>query len=187
MNELVLVRHAASRQDPTRRAAEWLLQDDAHVSIRQLADRLEPLALDAVVTSLEPKAMATGRGLADHLRLKLASAPQLHEHDRGNVPLLPDDAWRDTLRRFFRYPDVLVFGRETANEARERFRRGLVSALDHSGSERPAVVAHGTVMCLLVAEANELDPFELWSGLAMPEAWLVAWPALTLKARLVAC
>ncbi len=184
MNEVVLVRHAPTRRDATRPSTEWRLRADAGGPIRDLADRLGPLALDLVVTSLEPKAVATGRGLAEHLRLPLTSEPRLHEHDRGNVPLLPDAAWHDTLRRFFRHPDVLVFGRETASEARERFRGGLVAALERNRAERPAVVAHGTVMSLLVAQANDLDAFELWRSVAMPEAWLLGWPDLELKARI---
>lgn len=186
MNEVVLVRHAPSRLDPRRPSSAWRLQENAGEAIRDLAERLEPLALDLVVTSLEPKAVATGRGLAERLRLPVTSAPRLHEHDRGNVPLLSDEAWNDTLRRFFRHPDVLVFGRETATEARERFRAGLHAALERTPAERPAVVAHGTVMSLLVAEANDLDPFELWRSVAMPEAWLLGWPDLKLKARIAA-
>lgn len=184
MTEVVLVRHAPSRLDPAAAAAEWRLEEEAEASIRSLAERLEPLGLDLVLTSLEPKAVATGRGLADRLRLPFASAPKLHEHQRGSLPLLSEDAWHDTQRRFFRHPDVLVFGRETATEARDRFRRGLESALARNRGERPAVVAHGTVMSLLVARANGLDPFDLWRSIAMPEAWLVGWPDLTLKRRI---
>lgn len=184
MSEVVLVRHASTRREAAVPAAQWRLQDGSAERIAVLAARLEPLGLDAVVASLEPKAVATGRELARHLGLPLASAPRLHEHQRGNLPLLDDGAWRDTLRRFFRYPDVLVFGRETASEARERFRAGLAAALHRDGRQRPAVVAHGTVMSLLVARPSGLDPFELWSSLAMPEAWLVRWPELTLQRRI---
>lgn len=187
MTEVVLVRHAPSRPDPRRPAWEWRLDEGADEQITTLAERLGPLALDLVVTSLEPKAVATGRGLADRLRLPIASAPKLHEHERGNLPLLTEDAWRDTLRRFFRHPDVLVFGRETATEARERFRKGLATVLARNPGERPAVVAHGTVMSLLVAGPNGLDAFELWSSTAMPEAWVIGWPDLVLKRRIAAC
>lgn len=184
MTDLVLVRHAPSHPEPGRPAARWRLQEGSQQQIRDLADQLGPLGLDLVVTSLEPEAVATGRGLAGRLDLPVRPAPRLHEHERGNVPLLDESAWRDTLRRFFRNPDVLVFGRETATEARERFRAGLASALARSGGERPAVVSHGTVMSLLVAGPNGLDPFELWGSLKVPEAWLVSWPELTLRRRI---
>ncbi|MEJ2289347.1 MAG: histidine phosphatase family protein [Deinococcales bacterium] len=184
MTEVVLVRHAPSRKEADRPAAEWQLETGAGARIRALADRLEALELDRVVASMEPKAVATGRGLAHHLRLPFTSAPRLHEHERGSLPLLDESTWNDTLRRFFRHPDVLVFGRETATEARERFQAGLETALRRNPGQRPAVVAHGTVMTLLVAKPSGLDPFELWSSLQMPEAWLVRWPEMTLERRI---
>lgn len=184
MSELVLVRHAPPRIDAALPAWEWRLREGAELGILSLASRLEPLGVDLVLASLEPKAVATGRELARHLGLPFTSAPRLHEHERGNLPVLDAGTWRDTQRRLFRHPDVLVYGRETANEARERFRRGLEAAMSASRGKRPAVVAHGTVMSLLVAERNGLDPFELWSSLAMPEAWLLRWPELTLQRRI---
>ncbi len=186
MNEVVLVRHARSRPQADVPAAQWRLQEGAGESIRTLAHRLQPLALDLVVASTEPKAVATGRGLARHLALPFASAPRLHEHERGHLPLLDEDAWQGTLRRFFRHPDVLVFGRETATEARERFRAGLQAAFERNAGSRPAVVAHGTVMSLLVASPSGLDPYELWRELQMPEAWVVRWPEMTLEQRIAA-
>jgi broad specificity phosphatase PhoE len=41
-----------------------------------------------------------------------------------------------------------------------------------------AIVAHGTVISLLVAAANGLDGFELWRRLGLPSALLVEWPGL---------
>ncbi len=186
MTELVLVRHAASRPQADVPASKWRLREGTGESIRTLASRLQPLELDLVVASIEPKAVATGRGLARHLELPFASAPRLHEHERGNLPLLDEDAWQGTVRRFFRHPDVLVFGRETATEARERFRDGLQTAIERNRGARPAVVAHGTVMSLLVAGPSGLDPYELWRNLRMPEAWVVRWPEMTLQRRIAA-
>lgn len=186
MKELVLVRHAPSQPDPGRPAAQWRPSPDAGRRVRTLARRLVPLGVDLVVAGTEPKAAATGRTLAAQLEVPHASAPRLHEHERGHVPLLEESAWLETVRRAFRHPDVLVFGRETANEARRRFLTALQRALAGTGAERPAVVSHGSVMSLLVAEPNGLDPFELWRSLAMPEAWLLSWPELALRTRIAA-
>ncbi len=186
MTEVVLVRHAPSRKERDRPASEWHLEAGAGASIRVLADRLEALDLHRVVASMEPKAVATGRGLANHLKLPFTSAPRLHEHERGSLPLLDESTWNDTLRRFFRHPDVLVFGRETANEARARFRSGLETVLERTPGKCPAVVAHGAVMTLLVAEPSGLDAYELWSTVRMPEAWVVRWPEMTLERRIQA-
>lgn len=186
MRDVVLVRHAPSHPDPRRPASAWGLSAGAGERIRALAGELAPLQVDLIVAGTEPKAVATGRGLATHLGVPYTSAPRLHEHERGHVPLLDDRAWQDAVRRSFRHPDVLVFGQETANEARRRFRAALERALSRARAERPAVIAHGTVMSLLVAEPNGLDPFELWRSLGMPEAWLVRWPELTLERRIAA-
>lgn len=186
MTEVVLVRHAPSHPQADVPASRWELQAGAGESIRRLACSLRPLGLDLVMASTEPKAVATGRRLARHLALPFASAPRLHEHERGNLPLLDEDAWQGTLRRFFGHPDVLVFGRETATEARERFGAGLRIAFERNPVTRPAVVAHGTVMSLLVAGPSGLDPYELWRDLRMPEAWVVRWPEMTLQRRIVA-
>ncbi|HKI57221.1 MAG TPA: histidine phosphatase family protein [Trueperaceae bacterium] len=186
MKELVLVRHAPSQPEPGRPAAAWRPSSGAGERIRALAEQLAPLQVDLIVASAEPKAVATGRGLAACLAVPYTSAPRLHEHERGHVPLLEEHAWHDIVRRSFRHPDVLVFGRETANEARLRFGAALERALARADVERPAVVAHGTVMSLLVAGPNGLDPFELWCSLQMPEAWLLSWPDLALKERITA-
>ncbi len=185
MKEVVLVRHAPSLPDADRPASAWRLRPGADERIRALAAELAPLAVDLVVASTEPKAVETGRALALRLAVPYTSAPRLHEHERGHLPLLEERAWHDVVRRSFRRPDVLVFGQETANEARSRFGRALARALSWTAAQRPAVVSHGSVMSLLVAAANGLDPFELWRGLAMPEAWLVSWPDLRLERRIV--
>lgn len=186
MTELLLVRHAPSQPDPGRPPAQWRPSPDAESRVRTLAQRLLPLGVDLVVAGTEPKAAATGRTLAAQLEVPHTSAPRLHEHDRGHVPLLEERAWLAIVRRSFRHPDVLVFGHETANEARRRFGTALERVLGRTGAGLPAVVSHGSVMSLLVAEPNGLDPFELWRSLAMPEAWLVSWPDLALKTRIAA-
>lgn len=186
MTDVVLVRHAPSRPDPGRAAVAWRPARDAGPRIRALGEALVPLRVDLVVASTEPKAVATGRRLAAELDVPYTSAPRLHEHERGHLPMLEERAWLDAVRRSLRHPDVLVFGRETANEARRRFRSALERVLSRAHAERPAVVAHGTVMSLLVAGPNGLDAFDLWRSLEMPEAWLVGWPDLALKQRIPA-
>lgn len=185
VKDVVLVRHAASCAERGRPAGAGRTARGVGTRTRALAERLKPLEVDLVVASAEARAVATGRDLAAHLQVPYTSAPHLHEHERGHVPLLEERAWQEAVRRSFRNPDVLVFGGETANEARRRFGAALERVLARADAERPAVVAHGSVMSLLVAEANAIDAFELWRSLAMPEALLVSWPDLTLARRIV--
>lgn len=184
MTRLVLVRHAPTRREPDRPAWRWPLADGAEERIAALAARLPPASIDGVLGSVEPKAIATGRALARRLGTGFRTVPGLHEHQRGTVPLLSDEAWREAVRRLFRTPDALVFGRETASEALARFERALASALADSPERAPAVVTHGTVMSLYLARHNDRDPFELWSGLGMPEAVVVRWPEGRIERRI---
>lgn len=141
-------------------------------------------SIDAVVSSVEPKALATARTLAGVLMVPLSTGADLEEHHRPKAALLEEAAWRRTMRRFFANPEVLVFGSETALEAGARIRRGVKAALNARPGQRLAVVSHGTVLTLLLAEANELDPFELWSSLQMPEALLVSSEGMRIVERL---
>lgn len=183
--DLVLVRHAPTQLDGEALAATWTLAPGARELTRALAASLAglrlaapggpatPGGLDAVVTSHEPKAVGTGRLLASALGVPLATDPDLEEHHRHRKGILEQAAWNRTIRRFFANPEVLVFGSETAAEAGERFRRGVRGALARRPGRRLALVSHGTVITLLLAEPNGLDPFELWSSLEMPEAFVV--------------
>ena len=140
--------------------------------------------IDAVVSSVEAKALATARTLAGVLGVPLSTGADLEEHHRPKAALLEEAAWRRTMKRFFANPEVLVFGGETAVEAGDRMRRGVKAALEARPGQRLALVSHGTVITLLLAEANELDPFELWSALQMPEALLVRSEDMLIVERL---
>lgn len=140
--------------------------------------------IDAVVSSVAPKALATARTLAGVLGVPLSTGADLEEHHRPKAALLEETAWRRTMRRFFANPEVLVFGTETAAEAGARMRRGVAAALSAKPGQRLAVVTHGTVLTLLLAQANEIDPFELWTSLQMPEALLVRSKDMRIVERL---
>jgi broad specificity phosphatase PhoE len=186
--DLVLVRHGRAEPEVGVPAASWPLARSALDEVRRLAEALAQeggAPVDAVVTSLEPKAVATGRALARAWRVPTTIGHDLEEHHRGAMPVLAPEAWRQTIRRFFAQPDVLVFGSETAREAVTRFERGVRAALAERPGKRLALVTHGTVLSASLAKANDLDPFALWSSLAMPEALLVRAADMRLVRRVV--
>jgi len=182
--DLVLVRHAPTRLEEGVPSAAWELAPGARELTSQLAVRLAALRLaapgagalggiDAVVTSHEPKAVGTGRVLAAELGVPASTAPDLEEHHRAGRRLMDEAEWQRTLKRFFANPDVLLFGTETGAEARARFERGVRAALAERPGKRLALVSHATVMTLLLAGPNGLDPYELWRTVRMPEAFVV--------------
>ncbi len=191
--ELVLVRHAPTTPVPGAAAATWRLAPGAMeltaalamalVGVRLAASGGSMGSIDAVVSSHEPKALATARTLSLVLGVPTTTGTDLEEHHRDDVPFMPEAEFLRTVKRFFGRPDVLVFGSETAREAEARFRRGVADALASRPGKRVAVVSHGTVLALALAGANGLEPFGLWQSLKLPEA-IVVRHDLTIVERL---
>lgn len=165
---MILVRHSESAPDPGRSAHEWSLTQRGKRRAASLAQLLEPLGPDTILTSLEPKAVQTGEILGSRLSLDILSVRELGEHDRTDVPFLTTDEFERLVRRSMAQPDERVFGGETANQALDRFSNGLHCALDRSSCSRPLVVTHGTVMSLYVARVSGTDPWRIWQELSMP-------------------
>lgn len=182
--ELVLIRHAETRQDPSRQSARWELAEAAPAACARLAETLRPLSLERLVTSEEPKARATGRLLAERLAIPWESALGLEEHHRQAVPFMAAEAWRRTLARFFAEPEARVLGQESAAEARDRFAAALRAVLTHHPKTRLGVVGHASVMALFVAAHNDLDAYAFWRTLRLPDALRLALPEFALLERL---
>lgn len=181
--DLILVRHARPLLTSGTAAAQWVMDPAAVPDVHALANAVRAHVPTVgsvaggcnVVASHEPKAIATARELAHVWGCGYSTSSDLEEHHRGPLPLVDDLTWRTTVARLFLHPATLVFGEETADEARERFTRGVDSVLvKRSGAAAPAViVSHGTVITLYLAQANGLDHIELWDSLQLPEALLV--------------
>jgi broad specificity phosphatase PhoE len=104
----------------------------------------------------------------------------LHEHERPEARMLTREAFEQKIRDLFARPGELVFGAETADQARRRFTGALMRLV----LQRPGdivVVTHGTVMALFVAEAAGMDPFVLWRRQEMPCAITLALPELRIE------
>jgi broad specificity phosphatase PhoE len=164
----LLVKHSLPAIDPGRTAREWRLSAEGLRRCAPLAAALAEYAPRAVVTSVEPKARETGRAVAAALGLPVDAFAGLHENDRMGLPYLPAHELEEMIARFFAQPDQVVMGRESADEAHARF----VAALERVGRAYPrgtvVVVAHGTVISLLVARAAGLAAFDLWRRLGLP-------------------
>lgn len=165
---MILVRHAAVAVDARVPAAEWGLSDTGRAESVMLADRLKAHAPSLIVTSVANKASETGSIIAECLELPRVVGTGLHEHDRSNEPFVEPELWEAQMRRFFAEPAALVYGRETATAAADRFAAAVAPHPDDA-----VIVAHGTVIALFVARHNaNIDPFELWQALK-PASYLV--------------
>ena len=61
-----------------------------------------------------------------------------------------------------------MWGNETAEEAGGRFEGVVRGVLDEREEEVITIVAHGTVISLLIAQHDNIDAHELWRSLGLP-------------------
>ncbi|MDP6039715.1 MAG: histidine phosphatase family protein [Candidatus Latescibacteria bacterium] len=169
MNHLILIKHAMPQIDETKLSSNWQLSDPGRASCKPLAHALKSYKPDLFITSEEPKARETGQAAAKHLQIPCSSAPNLHEHDRKGFAFEHDrEIWHNTVQTFFNRPNDLIFGSETANQARDRFARAVENAVQKYPQQTIAIAAHGTVISLLVAHQTQTDGFDLWKKLNLP-------------------
>jgi broad specificity phosphatase PhoE len=180
MRRLILIKHAEPEIMPDVPANQWHLSLAGRARCRLLAQDVAPYAPTHIVASTEPKAGETAELIGAALDLPWTSMQGLHEHDRSTAPFLGADEFETTVARFFAEPDRLVFGSETAEEARTRFDTAMAGVLRRYPEGNIAVVAHGTVITLFVAQANPIDAFAFWRRLGLPSMVVLALPELRL-------
>ena len=183
MAKLILVKHAKPELVAGKPANSWLLSDEGRKSCAALAECLRHYEPDIIITSSEPKANETGLLVSEALKIPFETAPGLHEHERERkTALLLDDParWDALVGEFFARPDELVFGDETAIQARDRFSSALGAVLDQRPDETLVVVSHGTVISLYAGQVAGVDPFPLWQRLGLPSYVAFSRPELEL-------
>src|SRR5439155_4095449 len=121
-----------------------------------------------ILASQEPKAAETAKLLAEKLGIQHQSEPGLHEHDRSNVPHLRSSEFISMVEVLFRKPAERVLGRESAEEALQRFSEAVdrIVALNPGGNL--AVVAHGKVIAVFAAAHSDRNGFALWREMGLP-------------------
>ncbi len=180
MPTLILVKHSLPEIDPARPANQWHLSEAGRLRCTALADRLAEYPLDVLVSSREPKAIETAHIVAARLKLPFETAPDLHEHDRSNVPHLSAGQFLTAAARLFDEPDRVVFGAESAVEAERRFARAVSRVTTQHAGHNVAIISHGTVISLFVARHNAVDARELWQRLGLPSFIVLSLPDMQL-------
>ena len=179
-NILILIRHSQSQPQPDRPASQWRLTQEGRRRCIALAERLATYAPDVIVTSRERKAGETGALVAARLGLPAVVADGLHEHVREHVGWLPNPAFEQAVTAFFARPNELVFGEETAGQAGARFDTAVRGVLETYPSQNVAIVSHGTVITLFVAQHAGIAPLSFWKRLGMPAIVVLSQPDLRL-------
>jgi broad specificity phosphatase PhoE len=180
MPKLILIKHAAPEVVPSLPPEQWHLSDKGRASCDLLAEQIRPHAPKRILSSTEPKAIETAELVASRLGVQHGTAPDLHEHDRSNVPHMRSSEFISAVELFFRKPDELVLGRETARQAQERFSAAVQAVVKAHPDDEIAIVSHGTVIALLLARHSDRKAFQLWRELGLPSFAVLDAPDLRL-------
>ena len=168
MKLLILVKHSLPDIVEHISAREWALSGEGRERAKKLAEILKAYHPEVIVSSVEPKALETAGILAENLDLNFQIAEGLHEHDRSNSPYYSKEEFQTLVLEFFKKPDALVFGNETASQALVRFRNAIHSIIDQYENKAILIVAHGTVISLYVSWLTGRDGYSLWQELGLP-------------------
>jgi broad specificity phosphatase PhoE len=168
--------------DPTKSSEQWRLSEKGKASCAPLADALREQAPAIIVSSEEPKASETAQLIAKQLNVPTETAPDLHEHDRSNVPHMRSGEFISHMELFFRRADERVLGRETADEALTRFESAVEAIVAKHATGNVAIVTHGTVLALFVADRAGKEGFQLWRQLQLPSFVVMTLPDYQIEA-----
>lgn len=170
---IVLVKHARPDVDRSRPSEEWTLGVEGLEGSLRLAERLRPAGVELVVTSVEPKALETGRLVAQALDVPSQSGHDLHEQRRRTAGYLDGPMFDAAIRRLFAEPGSVVFGEESGDAAATRFEAAVEALRRVHRGRRLCVVAHGTVISLHLERRYGVDGYTTWKSLGTPSYVIV--------------
>ena len=172
MSKIILVKHALPDVDESLPPAQWRLSSEGREAAAAFAQRIAAHDPTRLICSAEAKAEGTARAMGEVLNLKAEPFAALGEHKRSASSFLPRSEFDATIAALFNEPDVLVFGEETASEARHRFSAAL-DPIVAAQTGTLVVVAHGTVISLWVSHRLGVPAMPIWKALKMPGAAVV--------------
>ena len=177
MRKLILIKHAKPQVEEDVPSHDWELSREGRESCKALVPVVGKHEPRVVVTSDEPKAIETGSILAEGLGISTRMGDGLHEHDRTNVPMMQTREFISTMALFFKDRGRLVLGRETAENALDRFEQAVAGILEEEPGN-VAVVTHGTVLALFCEAHGAGDGFGLWRRMGLPSLAVFSVPDL---------
>ena len=180
MHRLVLVKHSMPEIERDKPASAWKLGEVGRRRSELLAARLSEFSPEVIWSSSEPKALETAQIVADEFSVPVEIADGLEEHHRDNVPFLSKEVFEEAVERFFRCPDRLVLGTETAEQASNRFVAAIDKVID-AGQADSIVVTHGTVMTLYAASLAGVQTMAFWRRLGLPSYVVLTVPDMRIE------
>ena len=180
MRKLILVRHSLPVVTGNQTPSHWQLSPEGRHRCGRLAELLADYHPSVIVTSTEPKAIETGQIVGERLGVPVGITANLHEHERPGTDLGTLEQFQAKVARLFEHPGELIFGAETGDEACERFSAAIDGVMNGHPAGNVAIVSHGTVMTLFLANATGIDPIPFWKDLGLPAFVALSYPELSL-------
>ncbi len=153
MTQLYLIRHAHTQMTGDV-ADRWSLSEKGRREAGILARQDFWRKVTMVLSSPEPKARQTARPAVRRWGIPFKVADCLHELRR---PRLIRN-YQQVIARFFSNPEQSIAGMETASQAAERITRCLKELVAAHPGQTMAVVSHGLVLTLFLAQRDNRWP-----------------------------
>jgi broad specificity phosphatase PhoE len=169
-----LLRHAETIKDPNTHPKDWLLTPDSLEKIHEYIKDGNFNKITKIISSSEPKAVATGRPVAEYLNLSIEEMEEFVEVKREKK-FLTDEEFLVQKQKELEMRNERVNGVESGDEAIARFKLGIQKLEEKNSDpnkiENILIVTHGTILTLFLADYknNFQNIFESWKGLEFCE------------------
>jgi 2,3-bisphosphoglycerate-dependent phosphoglycerate mutase len=164
---IYMIRHCeATGQDP-----DAPLTEKGACQALAVANVLARADIAYIVSSPYVRALQTIQPFSTNCGIPVHTDGRLIERVLSGAPL-PD--WRDYLRSSFDNPDRALPGGESANEASMRGRAAIDNAVKSAAGRPVAIVTHGNLLALLLANLDGQDGYDLWERLSYPDIFQVS-------------
>jgi 2,3-bisphosphoglycerate-dependent phosphoglycerate mutase len=163
VKRLFLVRHCESTGQEASAPLTTIGQSQAVL----LADHLETVEVELLVSSPYTRAQQSIAPLAQRLGLPVEIDPRLAERVLSAAPL---EYWREAIRQTFEDLDLAWLGGESSRTAMARG-RAAVDALLRRPVRVLVVVTHGNLMTLILRSFQTQFGFQAWEHLSNPDVY----------------
>ena len=170
MNTLVLIKHSIPTIEESLPASAWHLSEEGRDKCEALGRELSKYSPANIYSSEEPKALETAQlSISSQLSDGIITDSRLNEHHRETLKYQNQSQFESLVKDFFEFPDKLIFGEETANQAFTRYKDVIDEILSNRNPACHSLVfSHGTVISLWVARTLDIAPFPFWEKLTLP-------------------
>lgn len=166
-----LVRHAHAAWKPDENRP---LSDRGQRDALRVADILNGYPIEAIVSSTYQRAIQTIQPLATRLELEIQLEPGFRERELGDWTAPSFD---EAVRKTWLDPGFAFTQGESNQQAQMRAKLGIKTLLNSQAGQHIVISTHGNMLSLIL---NLFDPtvgFDFWSGLSMPDVYLLEIPA----------